>query len=235
MSRSSSSRSVAEAFPRVKGIFPPHDQNFNREWLTTWTTSASAFAIPEEQLNRVKNHFGENIALYFEFLRLYFAALSLPAGLGFLFWWLDFTYSPVYSILLVAWSLLFVEGWRYREEILAVRWGTKNANAMGRRRAQFKGDRLTEDSVTGRRKRAQIWWKKESRILSTIPIIVAFGAGLSLLITSIFFTEVMINEVYSGKGKQYLSLLPTVLFAGLVPRVSLCLCYAPPSDFAFRS
>lgn len=29
----------------------------------------------------------------------------------------------------------------------------------------------------------------------------------------------IINEVYDGPGKRYLSLLPTVLFAGIVPQV----------------
>jgi len=35
----------------------------------------------------------------------------------------------------------------------------------------------------------------------------------------IFTSEVLINEVYTGPGKKYLSLLPTVAFAGIVPQV----------------
>lgn len=37
--------------------------------------------------------------------------------------------------------------------------------------------------------------------------------------TKHFFSSVIINEVYSGPGKQFISLLPLVGYAGVVPQV----------------
>jgi len=120
---------------------------------------------------------------------------------------------------LVAWSLFFVEGWRQRERVLAVRWGTYRVNTVSRKRTQFKGTATVKDPLTGEATRAQPWWLKDVRAITSLPVILFFGTILSLLISAIFTLEVILNEVYRGPGKQYLSLLPTVLFAGLVPQV----------------
>jgi hypothetical protein len=56
-------------FPHVLHIFPPHDPAFNRTWLQNWASASSVLSIPRQQLDAVKDQFGEAIALYFEFLR----------------------------------------------------------------------------------------------------------------------------------------------------------------------
>ena len=49
-------------FTRVTGLFPPHDPEFNAAWLKRWTSSSSLFSIPEAELDKLRNHFGESIA-----------------------------------------------------------------------------------------------------------------------------------------------------------------------------
>lgn len=64
---------------------------------------------------------------------------------------------------------------------------------------------------------------REARLLSSVPVLLFFAAFLVAVITAIFTVEVLINEVYEGTGQRFLSLLPTILFAGLVPQVCSCI------------
>jgi anoctamin-10 len=40
------------------------------------------------------------------------------------------------------------------------------------------------------------------------------------VITSVYSIDTVVGEVYAGPGKMFLALIPTVLFAGLVPQVT---------------
>ena len=151
----------------------------------------------------------------------YFSALVIPACIGLVTWISLGTYSIVYSIIVLAWSLVFVEGWRLRERMLAIRWGTYKVSNIGKERPEFKGTMQTRDQVHGGVKAVFPWYLRDLRILSSIPVLLLFAFGLALLIAMIFTSEVLINEVYDGKGKSLLSLLPTIAFAGAVPRVNL--------------
>lgn len=151
----------------------------------------------------------------------YFSALVIPACVGLVTWISLGTYSIVYSIIVLAWSLVFVEGWRLRERMLAIRWGTYKVSNIGKERPEFKGTMQAQDQVHGGVKAVFPWYLRDLRILSSIPVLLLFAFGLALLIAMIFTSEVLINEVYDGKGKSLLSLLPTIAFAGAVPRVGL--------------
>jgi anoctamin-10 len=134
--------------------------------------------------------------------------LAFPAVVGFLFWYYEQEYSSLYSVFIVLWSLGFVEWWRTRERILSVQWGSHGSSRVGKCRTQFRPERLEQDPVTGEEARVFPWWKREIRIATSLPALVGFSAGLSLLISAIYFAEVLINEVYDGPGKQYLVRMP---------------------------
>jgi hypothetical protein len=123
---------------------------------------------------------------------------------GFLIWYYKQEYSPLYSVFIVLWGLVFVEWWRTRERILSVQWGSYRSSHVSKCRGEFRPERLEVDPVTGEEARVFPWWKREIRILSSLPALVGFSAGLSLLISAIYCVEVLINEVYEGPGKQYL-------------------------------
>jgi hypothetical protein len=218
-------------FDRVKSIFAPHDVKFNQNWISRWTSASHIRGIPREELNSIKDHLGESIAFYvrslcqrelaahlnaqYEFLRFYFIALVFPAGIGIATWASKSEFNPLYAGLLVLWSIIFIEAWTLRERRLAVRWGTYRCSDTGSPRTDFRPDHVDDGRP------AYTWYKREGRVLAAVPALLGFAAGLACLITVIYTTEVMINEVYDGPGKRYLSLLPTILFAGIVPQVRI--------------
>lgn len=147
---------------------------------------------------------------YFAFLSSYTVSLFVPALLGFLFWITTNPYSLLFSTLLTIWSISWVEWWRVREKILAVRWGTLGSFKAEKRRVGFipqnkntnvKNDITSEfDDLDA----AFPWYKRELRILASVPLIILFGALLAAVLTGIFVLEAFVTRLYHGPGSQYI-------------------------------
>lgn len=124
-------------------------------------------------------------------------------------------YDAIFSLSVVLWSIVFVEWWRIREVILSVRWGALGAFKVEKRRPEFRGDKRTssysEDSFP--------WWKRETRILLSIPVILTYAAVLVLVLTALFVFEAFVTHLYTGPGARFASFSPTVLFIAFIPRI----------------
>ncbi|EIN09636.1 DUF590-domain-containing protein [Punctularia strigosozonata HHB-11173 SS5] len=191
----------SKEWSRVESIMALHDHDFNHAWIRQW----SSHQVGDAQLDRIREQFGEAVALYFSFLHTYTHFLIFPAAIGVLFYFLGAPYSLAYSILLVVWSTAFVEYWRVRERRLSVRWSTRGSFNVEKRRADYQPNFP--------------WWKRDLRAVASVPVILLFAGVLASLLTGIFVFEAFVTQIYTGPGHQYISLAPTVLFVALVPRV----------------
>ncbi|KAH8926348.1 DUF590-domain-containing protein [Atractiella rhizophila] len=213
-------------FPHLKDIFPPHDHEFNREWLREWGGSSEnkqlsltqLISIPDESLVRIKNHFGESIALYFEFLRFYFFSLIFPAILGLFTWATLGEYSSFYSTGIILWGIVLTQAWKVRERNLAVNWGVASTSKVLMRRSH-QSKKEAADVEKEEDDDHRVWIRKQLRIFASVPAVLVFAAFLAALISCIYTIEIVLTEVYNGPFKQYLTLVPTILFVGLVPQV----------------
>ncbi|KZT43215.1 hypothetical protein SISSUDRAFT_978754 [Sistotremastrum suecicum HHB10207 ss-3] len=208
----------AQAWPRLESIMALHSHKFNDTWLQSWTRRQIGFGIGFKELEGLRYQFGESVALYFSFLSSYAQSLIFPAALGLLFFWYGAPYSPIYSTIIVLWSITFVEWWRIRERILSVRWGSRGALKVEVRRPQFRGD-TTGKTVDTNDAGTFPWWKRELRMVASVPVITFFAAVLAALLTGIFVFEAFVTQIYTGPGRQYISFSPTILFIALVPRL----------------
>ncbi|KIK58655.1 hypothetical protein GYMLUDRAFT_202492 [Collybiopsis luxurians FD-317 M1] len=191
----------ASEWDLVESVFCLHDRAFNEQWIHAWTTSKIASVSD----SRIRDQFGESVALYFSFLDSYTRALVLPAAIGISFYFFGTSYSPVYSVLTVLWAIGFVEWWRVRERLISLRFGSRGSFRVEKRRADYNPKFP--------------WWKRELRILASIPVILAFAALLSALMTAIFVFEAFVTQLYTGPGHKLIAFSPTVVFVILVPRL----------------
>lgn len=205
----------APKWPHVKSVFTLHDRQFNHTWITSWTKRQLGFHITPNELEIVKSQFGEAVALYYSFLSSYATALVFPTLVGLAFWKFEQPYNPIYSILVLVWSVIFVEWWRIKERKLAVRWGTRGAVKVERIRVEFHPVKPTDDDDTDS---SFPWYVREFRILTSLPVIGACAIVLAILLTGIFVIEAFVTQLYTGPGHQVAALVPTILFAGLVPQ-----------------
>jgi hypothetical protein len=170
----------------VESVMALHDREFNERWIHAWTTSRFV-SVKQE---RLREQFGDAVAMYFSFLHTYTQALVFPAVLGVLFFFFGTPYSPIYSILIVLWSIVFVEWWRIRERILSLRFGTRGSFRVEKRRARY---------IDG-----FPWWKHELRMIASLPVILVFAAVLVSILTGIFVFEAFVTQLYTGPGYKYI-------------------------------
>ncbi|TFK25156.1 DUF590-domain-containing protein [Coprinopsis marcescibilis] len=184
----------------VESIFPLQDRQFNEVWVKAWKPSNMASI----HLEKIRQQFGDAVAIYFSFLSSYTSFLIVPAILGAVAHYFLPPYSPIYSIIVALWATIFVEWWRVHERILSLKFGTRNSFRVEKRRAQYKP--------------GIAWWNRELRILLTLPVILAFGAALFAIVTGIFVFEAFITHLYQGPGQRLIGFSPTIVFIILVPR-----------------
>lgn len=138
---------------------------------------------------RSSSQFGEGVALYFAFLASYTHTLLFIALIGLVAHYFGHAYSITYSSLLFLWSVVFVEYWRIRERLYAVSWG-----CLGSVRVENHRPNYTE---------GHLWWKRELKILLSVPVIALFASLLALLLTAIFIFEAFVTTLYTGPGHKY--------------------------------
>ncbi|KAG9309734.1 calcium-activated chloride channel-domain-containing protein [Chiua virens] len=190
-----------EEWDLVQSVMALHNHEFNDQWIRLWTRHR----IASMELEKIRDQFGDSVALYFFFLTAYTRALIFPSVLGVLFYFFGIPYSAIYSSLLFIWSVVFVEWWRLQERILSVRWCTRGSFRVEKRRADF---------IPG-----FPWWRKEARKMASIPVILLFASVLAIVLTGVFVLEAFVTQLYKGPGLRIVAFTPTLLFSALVPRL----------------
>jgi len=165
--------------------------------------------------------FGEAVALYFAFLASYTHSLIFISVVGLITSFFGHAYSITYSSLLFLWSIVFVEYWRIRERRYSVAWGCLGSVHVENYRPSY---------IEG-----HVWWKRELKILVSVPVIALFASVLAVLLTLIFIFEAFVATLYTGPGHEYIvrlsficflsyltqlrqSFVPTVVVAAVIPR-----------------
>ncbi|KAJ5117021.1 hypothetical protein N7456_001369 [Penicillium angulare] len=204
----------------VTAVFPLHDEETNKRWMREW--SQKTF-LSEEELDQIRNKFGESVGFYFAFLQSYFRFLIFPAAFGFGCWFLLGGFSIVYTVVNSLWCIIFVEYWKRQEVDLSCRWQTKGVSAVQTRRRQFKPEKEIQDESTGETRGVFPATKRMQRQLLQIPFALLAATALGVIIATCFAIEIFISELYNGPFKTYLVFIPTILVSALVPTMSAVL------------
>ncbi|KAJ5618807.1 Acyl-CoA N-acyltransferase [Penicillium lagena] len=204
----------------VTAIFALHDEETNKKWMRDW--SQKTF-LSDEDLDDIRNKFGESVGFYFSFLQSYFRFLIFPAVFGFSCWVLLGAYSIVYALVNGLWCIVFVEYWKRQEVDLGCRWHTKGVSAVQTKRRKFRPDKEVRDDSTGEVRGVFPMTKRIQRQLLQVPFALLAAIALGAIIATCFAIEIFISELYNGPFKSYLVFIPTILVSALVPTMSAVL------------
>ena len=181
----------------------PHDNKFNKTLIQSITSN---YVIDDNQLLLIQKNFGLHVGYYFIFLRTYFRSLFIPSIVGLINWKYGDQFNLYYGLFISIWSCAFVEYWKIREKMIAIKWNCEGS----------KNVEMTRENVLNKNDN---WLFRELKILISIPILLIFAMLLISLLTFIFMIEAFGIQFYNGPYKSYISLLPTVLFCVLVPQL----------------
>lgn len=198
----------------VNSIFPLHDYALNKEWIRRWSTK---WVIDDEEINWIRNHFGEKHALYFAFLQNYFLWLIIPSVLGIFSHFALGPYSRFYGIASLVWGAVFLQVWQRKESTLAFKWGVANSSSLETPRPQFVPEKTVTDPITGEQKGYYPKWKRALTQLSSIPLAVAAIIVVMILQLISLALEIIIGQLYHGPLKSFFSLLPTGVVVLAIP------------------
>ncbi|KAI9487752.1 MAG: calcium-activated chloride channel-domain-containing protein [Benjaminiella poitrasii] len=202
----------------VETIMPLHNDDYNNTWLKSWSTK---WFINDADLLKIRNHFGEKIAYYFAFLQNYFLWLSIPAVMGVLVYFTHSnTLSVWFSIFMLIWSIVFLEMWKRRESELAIQWEVRNYSKHEKRRAEFKGEKMIRDHVTGEETPYVSAWKLLGRRVSSLPGVAIGAVLLSIIVGFVFILQLFLHEYYNGPFRQFLHYAPTVGYVLFIPTMT---------------
>lgn len=185
----------------VQSVFPLHNHAFNRQWLKQWSQK---YFVDENDINEIRDKFGEKVAFYFAFLQSYFQFLFFPAAFGFGAWLILGQFSTFYALVNCLWCVVFFEYWKKKEVDLAVQWGVRGVSKIQHPRTEFLFERETQDPVTGEVVKIFSPYKRLQRQLLQVPFALSCLLVLGTLIVSCFSIEIFISEVYNGPFKSYL-------------------------------
>ncbi|KAI8637071.1 calcium-activated chloride channel-domain-containing protein [Parasitella parasitica] len=202
----------------VESIMPLHDDKFNNNWLKSWSTKS---LIDDNDLLTIRDHFGEKIAYYFAFLQSYFLWLSAPTVVGILVYLTHSnTLAVWFSLFMLLWAILFTEMWRRKEAELAIKWGVRNYSKHEKRRAEFKGEKMVKDHVTGEDIPFVSAWKLLGRRLAAIPGVAVGAFLLTVIVGFVFVLQLFLHEYYNGPFAKFLHYAPTVGYVLLIPSMT---------------
>lgn len=198
----------------VESIFALHDHTFNKHWIKKWATS---YVIKTEDLDEIRDRFGEKVAFYFAFEQTYFNFLLFPTGFGLFAYLFLGSFSAFYAVVLCLWSIVFVEWWRHQERDLSIRWGVRGVGAIDSKRQEFVPTQEVEDPATGETQKIFPWSERLKRQALQAPFAILAIVVLGSLIVLCFAIEIFIGEIYDGPGKSVLTFTPTVILTTCLP------------------
>lgn len=155
-------RDMARIWTVIVDYFPLHDDRELHHLASAWgslsiiTQVVTKFdfqsmgirglrTLTAQPIEEIRDYFGEQIALYFAFLRIYTESLIWPALIG-VFTMIGHVVNGVegnpltivYSVAVSFWSVYFLTQWKRRQNELMFLWGTSDFESSESARADFK-------------------------------------------------------------------------------------------------
>lgn len=170
----------------------------------------------------IKEKYGVQVALYFEFLKFYITWLLFLTIFG-LFSYVKSkkTFLMTYTFVNLIWGVAFLSYWNRRQLFLVNLWGVQNCHLVEEHNTELsqvnqnyevKSTYIHKDNTEGKRFVRQLFF---------IPVALGFTGVLVLYQLTCFVLEIFLSEIYDGPGKVVLTLLPTIMISVFVPILTI--------------
>jgi len=100
-----------------------------------------------------------------------------------------------------------------------VRWGMTGVSSVSERNSHFTPRTKSLSPITGMEEEVFENWRRDVRHMLCIPVTILFLVLLVSTMAAIFLFQVVVDEVYDGPAKSFVTLIPTILFSTCIPLI----------------
>jgi len=195
----------------LNGFFPLHENGklaaMDKDWFKCFVWGTSIF--------KVRDYFGESMAMYFLFMSHFIKWLIFPSIVGTAIFLAGVAYGTPdnYAGLLVCicislWYVFFVHFWRRNEATHAVKWGSLSIGAvLEPTRPGFTGTSRI-NPVTGRIDRYYPWSQRIWTVIASYTVLAVSIIALMLVIGSLFFLR---RIFHAHGGRQWFMVINAIV------------------------
>ena len=185
----------------------------HRESLKTLEENISSSNMMKKQstkkmIQRIRNYFGEQIALNYALSWSMGHGMMVPGFVGFTIWMILFATANAtlhrwlrvaYTLFVMLWMRYFINEWRRENNELNLLWGKNEESEeklLDSARVEFKGVKLP-DPVTDqmRRQRDESWTQKIAYVISWSATFLMGGISLGCFALVLYFREHLLHCV----------------------------------------
>ena len=162
----------------------------------------------ESPVTKLRDYFGEKIAMYFAFLSFYTVLLLFPSIIGIAVFVIQVIYTKgetqvivlntVFSVMMVVWSSYFISIWKRSEKRYAIEWGQVDFEEDEIERSKFKGI-YRRSPITDHKEKYYSYFKRCIRIAISWFVTLIM---IAIVIGLIYFSFWLRNYLYK-RWKDY--------------------------------
>lgn len=209
----STGRAIADENHSLMAYFPLHQPDrlaeIDREWIQ-WNASL------DQPIEKLRDYFGEKVAIYFAFLGFYCKSLLLPALIGFGIFIaqlavgkIEIEALPFYGVFVAFYTTGFLEVWKRKEARLRVDWGMSNFATKEQPRPEYSGE-LKRNEIDGHLEKSFPPLIKFKRMLFSQTVIWTLIGVVIGSVVSIFILRKVLNDWNSAWGSILTAIINAV-------------------------
>ena len=220
---------ICKNFNIIDDIFPMSDirdpnisldDNKMKLWNLFFNLSSYFSHIDHtNNLNKIRDYYGEEMGFYFGFMDFYTKWLAIPGICGFLFWLShvegfdvdESKYMPFYALSVCIWSHFMIKFWNRRASELALKWNTIDFASekyliQSDVRPEFRGI-IRKSPITNKFERYYPSWKRYPKFI--------VGFILSFILLCLVFFMMICSLNLQGYIHSYNSIIYIEYFDSL--------------------
>jgi hypothetical protein len=195
----------------LKLFFPLHENRklveLDKDWFKCFVWGS--------EIHKVRDYFGERIAMYFLFMSHFIKWLIMPSIFGTALWVGGVIYGTpdnvsalVVCIGVSFWAIFFVHFWRRNEAIHAIKWGTLGmGQSLEPSRPEFYGTSRI-NPVSGRIDRYYPWSERIFKVVFSYTILIVSICCLSFIVCCLFLLRRNFNR---DGGRVYFMIINAIV------------------------
>lgn len=178
----------------ILGFFPPHDTS-KKDLLLNRLLFQSLLS-GEARIEDIKDYFGERVGMFYGFLDHYVLFLLIPGVIGGVFYAImirqnnltNSYFQIIMSVVMVLWAPLMLKFWKRKECMLALRWGTFDAEEDELERPEFVAPRKISP-ISGELIRFFPPYKRAFRTMFSYLVVITFLSIVLGTLAGIYFLQ----------------------------------------------